>query len=108
MPESTNEFATNLPRLRRALFAWYARYGRRELPWRKARDAYRIYLSEIMLQQTQVKTVLDRYYAPFLKAFPTLKALSKAPREAVVKQWEGLGYYTRAANLHAAAQALCR
>jgi A/G-specific adenine glycosylase len=75
------------------------------LPWRNTRDAYRIYISEIMLQQTQVKTVLERYYAPFLARFPTFAALAEAPREAVVKQWEGLGYYTRAANLHAAARA---
>jgi A/G-specific adenine glycosylase len=74
------------------------------LPWRNTRDPYPIYLSEIMLQQTQVKTVLERYYFQFLKRFPTLKSLAQVNREAVIKQWEGLGYYTRAGNLHAAAQ----
>jgi len=104
MASNTNEFADNLPRVHRALARWYGLHGRRDLPWRNTRDAYRIYISEIMLQQTQVKTVLERYYGPFLKRFPTLAALGKAKAEAVVKQWEGLGYYTRARNLHAAAQ----
>ena len=75
-------------------------HGRRDLPWRNTRDAYRIYISEVMLQQTQVKTVLERYYQPFLDAFPTLETLAEAPREKVMKAWEGLGYYSRAANLH--------
>jgi len=105
MPSNTNEFAAELPRFHRALAAWYAAHGRRDLPWRNTLDAYHIYISEIMLQQTQVKTVLERYYAPFLERFPTLAALGKARAEAVVKQWEGLGYYMRARNLHAAARA---
>jgi A/G-specific adenine glycosylase len=104
MIANTNKFPANLSRVRRMLLAWYKLHGRRDLPWRNTRDAYRIYLSEIMLQQTQVKTVLERYYAPFLKRFPTLKALALAEREAVIKQWEGLGYYTRARNLHEAAR----
>lgn len=86
------------------LHDWYEMHGRRDLPWRNTRDPYQIYLSEVMLQQTQVKTVLERFYFPFLKRFPTLQALADAPREAVLKQWEGLGYYNRAANLHRAAQ----
>jgi A/G-specific adenine glycosylase len=84
---------------------WYKAHGRTSLPWRTTNDPYHIYISEIMLQQTQVKTVLERFYFPFLKAFPTLQALADAPREKVLKQWEGLGYYNRAANLHKAAQA---
>ena len=69
-------------------------------------DPYHIYLSEVMLQQTQVSTVLDRYYFPFLKKFPTLKALAAAPLDDVLKIWEGLGYYNRAKNLHKSAQLL--
>lgn len=92
-------------RFHTALHRWYAEHGRRDLPWRNTRDPYPIYLSEIMLQQTQVKTVLERFYHPFLARFPSLQALADAPREAVLKQWEGLGYYNRAANLHKAAQA---
>ncbi|QOR61893.1 A/G-specific adenine glycosylase [Sulfurovum sp. ST-21] len=85
---------------------WYARYGRDNLPWRMTDDPYHIYLSEVMLQQTQVKTVLERYYFPFLKKFPTLKALGDAPLDEVLKMWEGLGYYNRARNLHKTAQTL--
>ena len=87
-----------------ALLGWYETYGRHDLPWRKTRDPYAIWVSEIMLQQTQVATVRDRYYEPFLKKFPTLEALAAAPREAVMKAWEGLGYYRRAAHLHEAAK----
>ena len=79
---------------------WYALHGRRELPWRTTDDPYHIYLSEVMLQQTQVKTVLERYYFPFLKKFPTLKVLGDAHLDDVLKMWEGLGYYNRARNLH--------
>jgi A/G-specific adenine glycosylase len=79
---------------------WYKDHGRHDLPWRSTTDPYEIYLSEVMLQQTQVKTVLERYYFPFLKKFPTLKALGEAPLDDVLKMWEGLGYYNRAKNLH--------
>ncbi len=65
------------------------------MPWRNTDDAYAIWISEIMLQQTQVKTVLERFYFPFLKAFPTLADLAAADLDDVLKQWEGLGYYTR-------------
>ncbi len=85
---------------------WYKKHGRVDLPWRTTHDPYHIYLSEVMLQQTQVKTVLERYYFPFLKKFPTLKALGKAPLDDVLKMWEGLGYYNRAKNLHKTAQIL--
>src|ERR1700678_664963 len=100
MASNTNKFPANLPRVHRMLLAWYKLHGRRGLPWRNTRDAYAIYVSEIMLQQTQVKTVLERYYAPFLKRFPTLTALARADAMSVKKQWEGLGYYNRAGNLH--------
>jgi len=79
---------------------WYQTHGRLDLPWRNTNDPYHIYLSEVMLQQTQVKTVLERYYFPFLEKFPTLKTLSDAPLDDVLKMWEGLGYYNRAKNLH--------
>ncbi|WP_041962786.1 A/G-specific adenine glycosylase [Sulfurospirillum cavolei] len=82
------------------LYAWYQANGRHDLPWRQTDDAYRIYLSEIMLQQTQVKTVLERFYFPFLKRFETLQSVAEAPLDDVLKAWEGLGYYTRAKNLH--------
>ncbi len=86
------------------LHAWYARHGRKDLPWRHTDDPYAIWVSEVMLQQTQVKTVLERYYFPFLERFPTLRSLAKAPLEELLKVWEGLGYYTRARNLHRAAR----
>ena len=87
---------------------WYKKHGRKELPWRNTSDPYPIYLSEIMLQQTQVNTVLERYYFPFLKKFPTFEALGKAPLDDVMKMWEGLGYYNRAKNLHRTAALLCQ
>jgi len=83
---------------------WYRQNGRHTLPWRITDDPYAIYLSEVMLQQTQVKTVLERFYFPFLERFPTLESLGSAPLDDVLKLWEGLGYYTRAKNLHHAAQ----
>lgn len=97
---ATHPYATT----HKAIAQWYSQHGRRSLPWRNVDDPYAIYLSEIMLQQTQVSTVLDRFYAPFLSRFPTLSALAQAPIEDVLKQWEGLGYYTRARNLHKTAQ----
>jgi A/G-specific adenine glycosylase len=86
------------------LYSWYSRHGRHDLPWRNSNDPYHIYLSEVMLQQTQVQTVLERYYFPFLEKFPTLQALAEASLDEVLKMWEGLGYYTRAGNLHKTAQ----
>ena len=79
---------------------WYHIYGRHDLPWRNTDEPYYIYLSEVMLQQTQVKTVLEKYYIPFIENFPTLGALGKAHLDDVLKCWEGLGYYNRARNLH--------
>lgn len=86
------------------LHRWYEAHGRKALPWRNTCDPYAIYVSEIMLQQTQVKTVLERYYFPFLTQFPTLPALARAPLKDVLKAWQGLGYYHRAGNLHRVAR----
>ena len=86
-------------RFSRALRAWFRSDGR-DLPWRRTRDPYRVLVSEAMLQQTQVSRVVD-YYDRFLKRFPTLGALAKAPPKRVRESWEGLGYYARARNLHA-------
>ena len=84
------------------LVAWYRRH-RRDLPWRRTRDPYRIWISEVMLQQTQVSTVVP-YYLKFLARFPSLASLAEAQEEAVLAAWSGLGYYRRARNLHAAAR----
>lgn len=83
--------------------AWQKKSGRHALPWQNTRDAYRIWLSEIMLQQTQVTAVIP-YYEKFLKSFPTISDLAQAPSVAVMAHWSGLGYYTRARNLHACAK----
>src|SRR5690349_20593777 len=84
------------------LLAWYDAHAA-ELPWRTNRDPYRVWLSEIMLQQTQVETVKP-YFARFLVSFPTVEALAAAPLDNVLKLWEGLGYYSRARNMYRAAQ----
>src|SRR4030095_6683665 len=83
---------------RRRLLRWYDKY-QRELPWRTARDPYRVWLSEIMLQQTRVNAVLD-HYRRFLKLFPTVQVLAAAPVSSVLSAWSGLGYYRRARMLH--------
>jgi A/G-specific adenine glycosylase len=88
--------------LRRSLLNWYTESGRK-LPWRASRDPYRIWISEIMLQQTQVKTVLP-YYDRWLTQFPDIQTLAAADQQQVLKAWQGLGYYARARNLHRAAQ----
>jgi A/G-specific adenine glycosylase len=87
--------------LRRALANWFRR-AKRDLPWRRTRDPYAVWLSEVMLQQTQVATVVD-YFHRFTAAFPTIADLAAAPEPAVLRQWEGLGYYRRARQLHRAA-----
>lgn len=79
--------------------AWQATHGRHALPWQNTRDPYRVWLSEIMLQQTQVATVLD-YFPRFLARLPTVQALAAAPADEVLGLWSGLGYYSRARNLH--------
>jgi len=89
------------------LIAWQREHGRHGLPWQNTRDAYRIWLSEIMLQQTQVGTVIP-YYARFLERFPTVEALAAAPLDDVMALWAGLGYYTRARNLHRCAQVVAQ
>ncbi|MCO5123603.1 MAG: A/G-specific adenine glycosylase [Rhizobacter sp.] len=85
------------------LVAWQRSHGRNALPWQHTRDPYRVWLSEIMLQQTQVATVLD-YYARFLTRFADVHALAAAPLDDVLALWSGLGYYSRARNLHRCAQ----
>lgn len=85
------------------VIAWQRTNGRRDLPWQRTRDPYRVWLSEIMLQQTQVATVLG-YYARFLERFPDVHALAAAPQDDVLALWSGLGYYARARNLHRCAQ----
>lgn len=87
---------------RRHLTGWYIK-NQRKLPWRETRDAYRIWVSEVMLQQTQVKTVLP-YYEAFVRTFPDVITLARARQQAVLKAWEGLGYYARCRNLHRAAK----
>mgnify|MGYP006273261651 CR=1 FL=1 len=92
--------------LQRSLREWYQTQGR-DLPWRKTSDPYKIWVSEIMLQQTQVKTVIP-YYERWLKTFPDLSTLADSFLQTVLKQWEGLGYYARARNIHQAAQVIVR
>lgn len=87
---------------RRRLHAWYRRNAR-DLPWRRTRDAYRVLVSELMLQQTQVSRVTT-YYAEFLGRFPTLSDVARAKPAAVMEAWSGLGYYARARNLHTLAK----
>jgi A/G-specific adenine glycosylase len=101
MPKQDREPA-GLIGMRQALLEWY-RINRRDLPWRRSADPYAIWVSEIMLQQTRVAVVVERYQA-FLERFPTLVALALAPEEDVLAQWSGLGYYRRARMLHKAAQ----
>lgn len=88
--------------IRAGLLAWYDR-EKRDLPWRRTQDPYAIWLSEVMLQQTQVSTVIP-YWERFLSRFPTVQALAAAPLEEVLTAWKGLGYYSRARNLHRAAE----
>ncbi|MBW2413186.1 MAG: A/G-specific adenine glycosylase [Deltaproteobacteria bacterium] len=95
-----------MARLRRALLAWYRR-ERRDLPWRRTDDPYRIWLSETMLQQTRVDTVIP-YYERFLERFPSVDALACADEQDVLKEWAGLGYYARARNLKRAAEQIVR
>jgi A/G-specific adenine glycosylase len=97
MPESSKpEFAAKL-------IDWHGLHGRKNLPWQNARDPYPIWISEIMLQQTQVSTVIP-YYARFLQRYPNVRRLAAAPLDDVLAQWSGLGYYSRGRNLHKAAR----
>lgn len=90
----------------RSLLRWFAE-NKRNLPWRRSRDSYKIWVSEIMLQQTQVDTVIP-YYQRWMKRFPNLGSLASAPLSRVLKAWEGLGYYARARNLHRAARIIAK
>ena len=86
-----------------ALLAWHEIHGRHDLPWQKDRSLYRVWVSEVMLQQTQVSTVIP-YYQAFIARFPDLETLARAPLDDVLHHWSGLGYYARARHLHRAAQ----
>jgi A/G-specific adenine glycosylase len=97
-------FGTELAALRETLLRWY-RENQRQLPWRETSDPYHVWVSEAMLQQTQVNTVIP-YYHRFLQRFPDTESLAAADLQAVLKAWEGLGYYARARNLHRAAKVL--
>lgn len=94
--QAMSEFAARL-------VAWQKQHGRHDLPWQNTRDPYAIWISEIMLQQTQVSAVIG-YYQRFMQRFPTLASLAAADQEEVLQHWSGLGYYSRARNLHNAAQ----
>ena len=98
--------AAQLPSFRRALLRWYDA-NRRDLPWRRDRDPYRVWVSEIMLQQTRVAAVLD-HYGRFLRRFPTLQSLAAARESSVLALWSGLGYYHRARRMHQAAKVIAR
>ena len=87
-----------------AIVEWYKEY-KRDLPWRESSDPYRIWISEIILQQTRVAQGYD-YFLRFIKRFPDVKALADADEDEVMKYWQGLGYYSRARNLHAAAKSM--
>lgn len=89
-----------------AVLDWYHRHGRHDLPWQQDTTPYRVWVSEIMLQQTQVSTVID-YYQRFMDRFPDVQSLASAPLDEVLHLWTGLGYYARARNLHKTAQAVC-
>ena len=91
-----NSFATRL-------LSWFDDFGRKDLPWQQNVTAYRVWVSEIMLQQTQVQTVIP-YFDRFVESFPDLALLAAANQDDVLSQWSGLGYYARARNLHKAAQ----
>jgi A/G-specific adenine glycosylase len=107
-PQSTQSFLS-IPeqrRFRKKLLAWYERH-RRDLPWRANRDPYRVWLSEIMLQQTRVAAVIE-HYQEFLRRFPTVEKLAAAREASVLAAWSGLGYYRRARMLHAAAKVVVR
>jgi A/G-specific adenine glycosylase len=106
MPRRLLPDAVTVNAFRRGLLLWYAR-RRRALPWRRTRDPYRIWVSEIMLQQTRVATVIP-YYRRWIRQFPTVQALARASQARVLKWWEGLGYYARARHLHRAAKQVAR
>ena len=105
-PKSTPRTPAAARRFRRRLLAWFARDGR-DLPWRRTRNPYRVLVSEVMLQQTQVTRVAE-FYPRFLATFPTIERLAASPAARVREAWQGLGYYRRAANLHRLAKLVVR
>lgn len=88
------------------VLGWFDEHGRKDLPWQQDITPYRVWISEIMLQQTQVKTVIP-YYQKFMQSFPDVKSLANAPLDEVLQHWSGLGYYARARNMHKAANMIC-
>ena len=104
--KSSNHLRDNAPQVRRLLLAWYDVHSR-DLPWRKDRDPYRVWLAEIMLQQTRVAAVIEHYHE-FLRRFPTVQKLAAARTSSVLAAWSGLGYYRRARMMHAAAKLIVR
>lgn len=94
---------TNSQQFAQSVVAWYQQFGRKTLPWQEEKTAYHVWVSEIMLQQTQVATVIP-YFKRFIARFPTVSSLAAAPQDEVLHLWTGLGYYARARNLHKAAQ----
>jgi A/G-specific adenine glycosylase len=98
-----SKVVTDTKSFAQTLVAWQKKHGRNHLPWQNTQDPYRVWLSEIMLQQTQVSTVLE-YYAKFLNHFPTVADLAEASQDQVMGLWSGLGYYSRARNLHQCAK----
>ncbi|PLW84304.1 A/G-specific adenine glycosylase [Kineobactrum sediminis] len=97
---------SNRPSLAKRVLTWFDQHGRKDLPWQQAIDPYRVWVSEIMLQQTQVRTVIP-YFQRFMATFPTVVDLADAPVDEVLHLWTGLGYYARARNLHKAARQVC-
>ena len=102
MPDYNSEADAVYPAIVEPLLAWYAAAAR-TLPWRENRDPYRVWVSEIMLQQTRVEAV-RAYYLRFMETFPDVHALAEAPEDTLLKAWEGLGYYARARNLQKTAR----
>ena len=94
---------TQLPSFSERLLSWFDEYGRTSLPWQQYKTAYRVWVSEIMLQQTRVSTV-SPYYTRFMSVYPSVTDLAEAPLDDVLSLWTGLGYYARARNMHRAAQ----
>ena len=97
---------TDLSVLVEPTLTWYEA-NKRDLPWRKDKDPYHIWVSEVMLQQTRVEAVIP-YYERFMTALPTIEALAKCQEDPLLKLWEGLGYYNRVRNMQKAAQTICR
>src|ERR1700722_14127064 len=93
----------NTQKFQRTVLAWYQKHGRKDLPWQKNINPYRVWVSEIMLQQTQVSTVIS-YFEKFMKYFPNIISLAQADEDRVLHLWTGLGYYARARNLHKTAK----